>query len=56
MANLNNGMLTSAQDAIEDVPLVVHVIHELGTGGLENGLINIINRILLTVIGMSLSA
>ena len=25
-------------------PLVVHVIHRLGTGGLENGLVNIINR------------
>lgn len=25
-------------------PLVVHIIHELGTGGLENGLVNIINR------------
>jgi sugar transferase (PEP-CTERM/EpsH1 system associated) len=25
-------------------PLVAHVIHRLGTGGLENGLINIINR------------
>lgn len=25
-------------------PLVVHVIHRLGTGGMENGLVNIINR------------
>lgn len=25
-------------------PLIVHVIYELGTGGLENGLVNIINR------------
>ena len=25
-------------------PLVVHVIHSLGTGGLENGLVNLINR------------
>ena len=25
-------------------PLVVHIIHSLGTGGLENGLVNIINR------------
>jgi len=25
-------------------PLVVHIIHALGTGGLENGLVNIINR------------
>jgi len=25
-------------------PLIVHVIHELGLGGLENGLVNLINR------------
>ncbi len=28
----------------ESPPLVVHIIYSLGTGGLENGLINIINR------------
>ncbi|MCX7194206.1 MAG: TIGR03088 family PEP-CTERM/XrtA system glycosyltransferase [Proteobacteria bacterium] len=28
-----------------DTPLIVHVIHRLGTGGLENGLINLINNI-----------
>ena len=28
----------------ERPPLVVHIIHALGTGGLENGLVNIINR------------
>jgi len=28
----------------EPAPLVAHVIHSLGTGGLENGLVNIINR------------
>ena len=27
-----------------DAPLVVHVIHRLGVGGLENGLVNLINR------------
>jgi sugar transferase (PEP-CTERM/EpsH1 system associated) len=27
-----------------DPPLVMHLIYELGTGGLENGLVNIINR------------
>lgn len=27
-----------------NAPLVVHVIYELGTGGLENGLVNLINR------------
>ena len=25
-------------------PLVLHVIHHLATGGLENGLVNLINR------------
>lgn len=44
MANLNNGSYTSVPDTEGDVPLVLHIIHELGTGGLENGLINIINR------------
>jgi sugar transferase (PEP-CTERM/EpsH1 system associated) len=28
----------------QQVPLVAHVIYALGTGGLENGLVNIINR------------
>jgi len=27
-----------------EVPLIVHVIHRLTTGGMENGLVNIINR------------
>jgi sugar transferase (PEP-CTERM/EpsH1 system associated) len=27
-----------------EVPLVLHVVYSLGTGGLENGLVNIINR------------
>ncbi len=27
-----------------ETPLVVHVVHSLGAGGLENGLVNIINR------------
>jgi sugar transferase (PEP-CTERM/EpsH1 system associated) len=27
-----------------DIPLIVHVVFSLGTGGLENGLVNIINR------------
>lgn len=30
--------------AMEKPPLVAHIIYALGTGGLENGLINIINR------------
>lgn len=27
-----------------DIPLIVHVIHRLGVGGLENGLVNLINH------------
>jgi len=27
-----------------ELPLIVHVIHELGVGGLENGLVNLINE------------
>ncbi len=30
--------------AHRDAPLIVHVIHRLGVGGLENGLVNLINR------------
>ncbi len=30
--------------AIGRIPLVAHVIHSLGAGGLENGLVNLINR------------
>jgi sugar transferase (PEP-CTERM/EpsH1 system associated) len=30
--------------AVPNPPLIVHVIYALGTGGLENGLVNIINR------------
>ncbi|HEY6043572.1 MAG TPA: sugar transferase, partial [Nitrosospira sp.] len=26
-------------------PLIVHVIHHLGVGGLENGLVNLINHL-----------
>lgn len=33
----------TSSDAVQ-APLVVHIIHALGTGGLENGLVNIINR------------
>ena len=28
----------------QQIPLIVHVLYALGTGGLENGLVNIINR------------
>ena len=31
-------------DIRRSLPLVVHVIHELSVGGLENGLVNLINR------------
>ncbi len=36
--------MSAASSSVEQVPLVVHVIHSLGTGGLENGLVNLINR------------
>ncbi|MCB1874101.1 MAG: TIGR03088 family PEP-CTERM/XrtA system glycosyltransferase [Gammaproteobacteria bacterium] len=44
MANLNKDSCIPVPVAEGEVPLVLHIIHELGTGGLENGLINIINR------------
>jgi len=28
-----------------EIPLIVHVVHSFGVGGLENGLVNLINRI-----------
>jgi len=34
----------NAPAAGSDVPLVVHIIYALDTGGLENGLVNLINR------------
>ncbi len=40
-------MMTDHETAMSEhggVPLVAHVIYSLGTGGLENGLVNIINR------------
>jgi sugar transferase (PEP-CTERM/EpsH1 system associated) len=33
-----------ADAAAERTPLIVHLIHQLGVGGLENGLINLINH------------
>ena len=30
--------------AVRQAPLIAHVLHRFGTGGLENGLVNIINR------------
>jgi sugar transferase (PEP-CTERM/EpsH1 system associated) len=36
-------MMQEGSAAVTDVPLVVHVIHQLRVGGLENGLVNIIN-------------
>lgn len=32
------------QQNMQQPPLIVHIIYTLGTGGLENGLVNIINR------------
>ncbi|MGA7799191.1 MAG: TIGR03088 family PEP-CTERM/XrtA system glycosyltransferase [Gammaproteobacteria bacterium] len=38
-------MPTAAREADGFVPLIVHVIYRLDVGGLENGLVNLINRI-----------
>ena len=35
----------TAADKAVDPPLVAHIIYRLDTGGLENGLVNLINRI-----------
>ena len=32
------------RDQVDRVPIVLHVIYRLGTGGLENGLVNLINH------------
>jgi len=40
---MTSGMMAAAHDS--SVPLLVHVIYRLGVGGLENGLINLINRL-----------
>src|SRR5688500_19676428 len=32
-------------ERVRQPPLIVHVIHHLGVGGLENGLVNLINHI-----------
>jgi sugar transferase (PEP-CTERM/EpsH1 system associated) len=36
---------SSARQDVERAPLIVHVIYHLGVGGLENGLVNLINHI-----------
>jgi sugar transferase (PEP-CTERM/EpsH1 system associated) len=36
---------TDSSTALEQAPLIVHLVHQLGVGGLENGLINLINQI-----------
>ena len=33
-------------------PLVAHIIYRLDIGGLENGLVNLINHMLLAAIGL----
>ena len=38
---MSERMLRSA----DDVPLIVHVVYRLGVGGLENGVINLVNRL-----------
>jgi sugar transferase (PEP-CTERM/EpsH1 system associated) len=36
---------TAATDRTDGVPLIAHIIYRLDVGGLENGLVNLINRI-----------
>ena len=35
---------TGDTEAASAAPLIVHVIHQLDMGGLENGLVNLINH------------
>ena len=44
IASFQPGETKSRQD-VRPPPLIVHVIYHLGVGGLENGLINLINNI-----------
>ena len=41
----SKSMLDESLDDAEHAPLVVHVIYHLAVGGLENGLVNLINRL-----------
>ncbi|MFA9460958.1 TIGR03088 family PEP-CTERM/XrtA system glycosyltransferase [Thiohalorhabdus methylotrophus] len=36
--------MTPARSPRTDAPVVAHVVHSLGVGGMENGLVNLINR------------
>lgn len=38
-------MATIASSSAPGAPLVVHIVHRLGVGGLENGLVNLINHL-----------
>ncbi|MEO8991934.1 MAG: sugar transferase, partial [Nitrosospira sp.] len=44
VASSRSDRIKSAGSA-EQPPLIVHVIYHLGVGGLENGLVNLINHI-----------
>jgi sugar transferase (PEP-CTERM/EpsH1 system associated) len=44
IGSLPPGGLKPSQD-VDQTPLIVHVIYHLGVGGLENGLVNLINHI-----------
>lgn len=44
-ASTRQDPLKSSRSITTQPPLIVHVIHHLGVGGLENGLINLINHI-----------
>ncbi|SCY25646.1 sugar transferase, PEP-CTERM/EpsH1 system associated [Nitrosospira sp. Nsp13] len=44
-ASTRHGPVKSSRAITTQPPLIVHVIHHLGVGGLENGLVNLINHI-----------
>ncbi|GAW85046.1 hypothetical protein bplSymb_SCF00301P002 [Bathymodiolus platifrons methanotrophic gill symbiont] len=45
LSNLTNTVLVqSLKNEIQQPPLIAHIIYRLGVGGLENGLINLINQ------------
>jgi hypothetical protein len=40
-----NQMMIGTVSHRENAPLVVHIVHQFGVGGLENGLVNLINHL-----------
>lgn len=38
-------VITWEQKAVEQIPLIAHIVHRFGIGGLENGVVNLLNRL-----------